>query len=667
MIYEPSALAMGVFAFFVAIVLGISFYLGSKAKSAKGYYAAHGEIPWLVNGVAFAGDYLSAASFLGICGMIAFYGYDGFLYSIGYLAGWVVALLVIAEPLKRLGKYTFADALDSRFQSKGIRVTAAISTLVVSIFYLIPQMVGAGALIKPLLGLSSLFGLNPDYESPVGVVLVGVVVIVIVVTAGMVSTTWVQFLKGALLVVFCTVLTGMILVRGLSTAPPHQQHESSRFRPFHRELAQAYYDAHPELEVLPETGPWQDTPYVRLRNTQTGELSIWCKRDNYMFSPFENKVHKAALIDRAQYVMVAADGKTIVINGLEKGSKGGDFHTVGQVYQLNMAGPGGATKVKDTGPLDPLSYLATIQNSTLVLWEKDPEIEDADGSKTTVYQPRLTKGRDVLLPGGSPTFAGLRQGEVMKKLDFISLMLALFAGTASLPHILIRYYTVKDQASARKSTMVGIASIGFFYVLTLFLGLGAMTSGALDPTNSNMSAPLLARTFGELPFAVISAIAFTTVLGTVSGLILAASGAVAHDLLTTFLKWEMTDYEKVRAGKLAAVVVGVIAIALGIVFEKFNVNYLVGWAFNIAASANLPALVMLLFWKGTTKQGITASIVVGLFGSLAWILASGEAYMNVYGLKPEAALVPFSQPALVTLPLSFAVLVLVSLMTRARK
>jgi cation/acetate symporter len=193
-----------------------------------------------------------------------------------------------------------------------------------------------------------------------------------------------------------------------------------------------------------------------------------------------------------------------------------------------------------------------------------------------------------------------------------------------------------------------------------------MTSGALDPTNNNMSAPLLARTFGELPFAVISAIAFTTVLGTVSGLILAASGAVAHDLLSSFLKWEMTDYEKVRAGKIAAVVVGVVAIALGILFEKFNVTYLVGWAFNIAASANLPALVMLLFWKGTTKQGITASILVGLFGSLAWVLASGEAFKNIYGLKPEDALVPFTQPALVTLPLSFAVLVAVSLATRPR-
>src|SRR5690242_12250983 len=206
MIYETSYTAIGVFAFFVAIVLSISFYLGAKAKSASGYYAAHGQIPWFVNGVAFAGDYLSAASFLGICGMIAFYGYDGFLYSIGFLAGWIVALLVIAEPLKRLGRYTFADALDSQFNSRGIKLTAAISTLVVSIFYLIPQMVGAGALVKPLFGM-------PHWA---GVVMVGAIVILIVVSAGMVSTTYVQFLKGSLLVFFSAILTLMILNRGFT-------------------------------------------------------------------------------------------------------------------------------------------------------------------------------------------------------------------------------------------------------------------------------------------------------------------------------------------------------------------------------------------------------------------------------------------------------------------
>src|SRR5436189_885680 len=158
MVYSFSWSAFSVFAFFVGVVLALSFYLGRKARSSQGYYAAHGQIHWFVNGIAFAGDYLSAASFLGICGMIAWYGYDGFLYSIGYLAGWVVALFVIAEPLKRMGKFTFADALDAKFNSRGIKLTAAISTLVVSIFYLIPQMVGAGVLVQPLLGFSHLVG-----------------------------------------------------------------------------------------------------------------------------------------------------------------------------------------------------------------------------------------------------------------------------------------------------------------------------------------------------------------------------------------------------------------------------------------------------------------------------------------------------------------------------
>src|SRR3989339_774255 len=209
MIYDVSIWAIVIFMLFVATVLGLSFYFAGKAKSASGYYAAGGSIHWGVNGIAFAGDYLSAASFLGICGMIATAGYDGFLYSIGYLAGWMVALFVVAEPMKRLGKYTFTDALDSKFNSRGIKLTAAISTLVVSVFYLIPQMVGAGVLVEPLLGI-------PHYA---GVIMVGAIVITIVATAGMTSTTYVQFIKGGMLVVFSLVVCIAVLYRGLSTTP----------------------------------------------------------------------------------------------------------------------------------------------------------------------------------------------------------------------------------------------------------------------------------------------------------------------------------------------------------------------------------------------------------------------------------------------------------------
>jgi cation/acetate symporter len=242
-------------------------------------------------------------------------------------------------------------------------------------------------------------------------------------------------------------------------------------------------------------------------------------------------------------------------------------------------------------------------------------------------------------------------------------MLALFCGTASLPHILIRYYTVKDAAAARKSTVVGIAAIGGFYVLTLYLGLGAMTSGYLDPTSSNMAAPLLAKSFSETLFAAISAIAFTTVLGTVSGLIMAGSGAVAHDLIENCFGVTMNDHEKVRAGKISAVFLGVVAMALGILFKNFNVSFLVGWAFHIAASANLPALVMLLFWPRTTKQGITAAVTVGMISSLGWILLSADTFEKVYGLPRSDSPIPFSQPGLVTIPLGFLVLIVVSLLT----
>jgi cation/acetate symporter len=362
-----------------------------------------------------------------------------------------------------------------------------------------------------------------------------------------------------------------------------------------------------------------------------------------------------------QTITTTADGRKLV-NGKPHGTGEGeaDLRPVGHVSKL----PGGVT---ETGPLRPVEFLSTLHDSEVVLWRKGPVIEDEAGNKTVTFSPKPTPGADVLRPGNYPGFQGIKGEKLAPKLNFLSLMLALFCGTASLPHILIRYYTVKDSAAARKSTVIGIAAIGAFYVLTLYMGLGAMTGGAIDVTDSNMAGPLLARTFGDLPFAMISAVAFTTILGTVSGLIVAASGAVVHDVLTGFLKLELNDIAKVRIGRLAAILVGIVAVGLGIVFEKMNVNFLVGWAFSVAASANLPALVMLLFWKGTTKQGIVASVLAGMVTSLAWILLSGDTFRDVYGLKVEESPVPFSQPGLVTIPLSFVVLVVVSLLTRKNR
>ena len=254
-------------------------------------------------------------------------------------------------------------------------------------------------------------------------------------------------------------------------------------------------------------------------------------------------------------------------------------------------------------------------------------------------------------------------GTPLEKLDFVSLMLALFFGTAALPHILIRYYTVPSPAAARKSTIVAIAAIGFFYILTLYMGLGAMVSAVVNPVTNNMSAPLLARSFGTFLFAIISAIAFATVLGTVSGLIVAASGAVAHDLMDRLAGIGMDEKQKVYAGKVAAFAVGVLAIILGILFRGMNVSFLVGWAFAVAASANLPAIMMLLFWKKTTAKGITASIIVGTIAAIGLILLSPSMYGR-YGLDPASAPVPFSNPGIVSIPLSFITIVVVSLATQ---
>ncbi|MEN0112073.1 MAG: cation acetate symporter, partial [Planctomycetota bacterium] len=477
MIYPISPLALVVFAAFVGLTLAISFYFGSRAKDSAGYFAAHGQIPWFVNGVAFAGDYLSAASFLGICGMIAFHGYDGFLYSIGYLAGWIVALLVVAEPMKRLGKFTFADALNARFQSRGIKVVAGVSTLAVSIFYLIPQMVGAGVLVQPLLNL-------PHWA---GVVIVGAVVIVIVVTAGMVSTTWVQFLKGALLVVFSVVLTALVLSRGFVAKPmgdpeapfrtlgPLPESESVA-GPTIGALSAAIAGLADEA-IVPPTDGWVGSPYLRTRDDRTGRITTWRPRADS---------DGARFLDECQTLTVAADGSKRV-NGLPRGLGDGEatLAAVGRVTRL----PG---EKRATGSLGLASFFSTLQESEVLLWRSE-QIADADNAVATVYYPVPTPGAKVLRPGEHPAFRGIRSGDFIDKVNFLSLMLALFGGTASLPHILIRYYTVKDEAAARKSTIVGIACIGFFYVLTMYMGLGAMTSGALDPTDSNMAAPLLAR------------------------------------------------------------------------------------------------------------------------------------------------------------------------------
>jgi cation/acetate symporter len=630
-----NVLSVVLFVVFVSSVLGLSFYFAGRAKSASGYYAAGGRIHWGVNGIAFAGDYLSAASFLGICGMIATAGYDGFLYSIGYLAGWIVALFIVAEPLKRLGKYTLTDALDANYNHRGIKLIAAISTLLVSVCYLIPQMVGAGVLVTPLLGL-------PHY---VGVIMVGLIVITIVATAGMTSTTYVQFIKGAMLIVFSTVVVVVVLIRGLSTSP--DQGGKVTFHPVRTLAAAEAQGAIVPADTAYAVRAVQEVKALRFVKLAGPEGEAWWK--------VEAAAEGGLALLETQSVVKKADGSSLT-NGAPSG-KDNELRLEGNMEVI----AGRTGEEAKTGPVGPFKFLSLIGHPESKVRQWKSVVFESGGDKVTVYYPVLTPGNKILRPG----LKFKVEGSPLDRIDFASLMLALFLGTAALPHILIRYYTVPSPAAARKSTIVAIAAIGFFYILTLFMGLGAMTNGVINLADDNMSAPLLARSFGTFLFAIISAIAFATVLGTVSGLIIASSGAVAHDLLDRYAKVIKNDKQKVFVGKIVAFAVGLIAIGLGILFKGVNVTFLVGLAFAVAASANLPSIVMMLFWKRTTAQGITASIFVGVVSSIGLILISPTMF-ELYGKDAAAAPFPLRNPGIVTIPLSFLTLVAISLLTRAK-
>ena len=480
---EPNLIAIIGFFLFIGVSLGITYVAARRTHTAEQFYAAGRRVTGFQNGLALAGDYMSAASFLGIAGLVALSGFDGLIYSIGFLVGWPVVMFLIAEPLRNLGKYTFADVVAFRLRQTPVRIAAAIGSLAVVAFYLIAQMVGAGNLIRLLFGM--------QYE--LAVTIVGIVMLAYVLFGGMVATTWVQIVKAVLLLMGAALLAIIALAR-------------------------------------------------------------------FNFNPL-------AL-----------------------------FQAASDQYGAAVLGPG-----------------------------------------------RL----------------------VSDPLDAMSLGLALMLGTAGLPHILMRFYTVPDAKTARSSVTYATAFIGFFYLLTFILGFGAMVIvgqpaiRAID-AGGNMAAPLLAEAVGGQAFlGFIAAVAFATILAVVAGLTLAGAAALSHDLWANVVRRGVANEgEELKVARLSTVLLGILAIVLGIAFKGQNVAYMVGLAFAIAASANFPALLLSVFWRRFTTRAAQVSMLGGTVSSLLLIYLSPTIQIDI--LKNDTAAFPLRNPGLVSIPLAFVLAVVVS-------
>lgn len=502
--------AIIMFLIFVFATLGITKWAAGRTKSAADFYAAGGGITGFQNGLAIAGDYMSAASFLGISGLVFANGYDGLIYSVGWLVGWPIVLFLIAERLRNLGKFTFADVAAFRLEPTPIRILSATGTLVVVAFYLIAQMVGAGKLIQTLFGLEYLYA----------VIVVGLLMIIYVAFGGMVATTWVQIIKACLLLGGASFMAMMVLA-------------------------------------------------------------------HFNFSP-------EAMFQRA--IEVHPSGSAIMA-------------------------PGALVK-------DPIST--------------------------------------------------------------ISLGIALMFGTAGLPHILMRFFTVSDAKAARKSVFYATGFIGYFYILTFIIGFGAITLLLQDPTyfkagavagpngsfapadmagSGNMSAVHLAEALGgSLFLGFISAVAFATILAVVAGLTLAGATAVSHDLYASVIaRGKANEYQEIRLSRFAAVVIGIIAIFLGYVFENQNVAFMVGLAFAIAASCNFPVLVMSVFWKGTTTRGAFIGGFLGLLSATVMVVLSPSVWEKTLGYPAGSAIFPYDNPALFSVTLAFFGIWLFSITDRSQR
>ncbi len=508
--------AISMFGGFVVLTLFITKWAAAKTKSAADFYTGGGGISGFQNGLAIAGDYMSAASFLGISAAVMATGYDGLIYSIGFLVGWPVVTFLMAERLRNLGKFTFADVAGYRFQQTPIRIFAASGTLVVVAFYLIAQMVGAGALIKLLFGL--------DYW--LAVVIVGALMMVYVLFGGMTATTWVQIIKACLLLAGVSFMAFMVM---------------------------AQYGFSPE--ALFAEG-------VKVR---TG---------------------------------IAANGG----KGAEEAAKIG----------LAIMGPGGFVK-------DPISA--------------------------------------------------------------ISFGMALMFGTAGLPHILMRFFTVPDAKQARKSVLWATTWIGYFYVLIFIIGFGAITLVLTNPEfsntatgvikggggSANMAAVLVAKAVGgNVFFGFISAVAFATILAVVAGLTLSGASAVSHDIYATVIKNGKADSaSELKVSRITTVVLGIVAVALGIAFEKQNIAFMVSLAFAIAASANFPVLFMAVLWKDCTTKGAVIGGFMGLISSVGLTVVSPSVWEATLGYPKGSALFPYTSPALFSMTIGFVGIWLFSILDRS--
>ena len=510
--------AIIMFGIFVLATLWITKWAASKTKSASDFYTAGGGITGFQNGLAIAGDYMSAASFLGISAAVMANGYDGLIYSIGFLVGWPVITFLMAERLRNLGKFTFADVAGYRFQQGPIRAFAACGTLVVVAFYLIAQMVGAGQLIKLLFGL--------DYI--IAVIIVGILMMAYVVFGGMTATTWVQIIKAVLLLSGVTFMAFMVLLK-------------------------------------------------------------------YGFSP-------EALFRHAVEVK-----SQIAVNG-------------------------GAT---------------------------------ADAAAKT--------GLAIMGPGGF----------IKDPISAISFGMALMFGTAGLPHVLMRFFTVPNAKEARKSVAWATTWIGYFYVLIFIIGFGAITLVLTDPTfadtakgvikggagTSNMAAVLVAEVVGgDVFFGFISAVAFATILAVVAGLTLSGASAVSHDLYSTvFKKGKADSAAELRVSRITTLTLGVVAVLLGIVFERMNIAFMVAMAFAVAASANFPVLFLSIMWKDMTTKGAVIGGFMGLISSVALTIVSPSVWEAVLGNPKGSALFPYTSPALFSMIIGFVGIWLFSVMDRSKQ